>query len=71
MVDVIKRGNPPAHKVFGVTCRACLSDLSFRADDPAVIRVPDQRDGDYFRLQCPVCTWTVTRKASDNRGMQR
>lgn len=57
-VRIIKRGRPPAERLFEVTCRCCRSEIEFVRGAARTSR--DQRDGDFLFIDCPVCLATIT-----------
>lgn len=59
MVEVLIRRTPPAEKVFDVACLHCRSELRFTRSEATYH--PDQRDGDYLQIACPVCGHSVTK----------
>jgi primosomal protein N' len=58
MVDVLKRGKPQEQLTHIVMCRGCDSRLRFHRKEAEL--VCDQRDGDYYKIKCPVCGGAVT-----------
>lgn len=52
-MKVIKRGMPPAEKPYHVECRSCRSEIEFTRMEAKF--TPDQRDGDFLTITCPVC----------------
>ena len=62
-INVIKRGVVPELEPMQVTCRKCKSVLEFVP--AAVKRVFDQRDGDFYSFDCPVCNATVTKAVKE------
>lgn len=68
MVEVLKRGTPPADVVYEVRCIQCKSQLSFKRSEAKCIH--DQRDGDYLTITCPVCQHEVTRDARPGNSLQ-
>lgn len=50
---VIKRGTPPSDRPYLVECRTCKSEIEFLRIEAKF--TPDQRDGDYLTIKCPVC----------------
>lgn len=57
MVEVLKRGEPPGGRVYETTCRVCHSDLRLQEHEAEYHH--DPRDGDFLRIQCPVCARAV------------
>lgn len=60
-IQIIKRGTPRGEEVYQATCRDCKTEFSFQADD--AVREHDRRDGDFFRVGCPVCGTQCTKGA--------
>jgi hypothetical protein len=58
-IEIIKRGVVPDTIPIMVDCRHCSTRFSFLKTD--AVLVPDQRDGDYYRIDCPVCHAEVTK----------
>ena len=56
--EVLKRGITEDEKVYDATCMKCKSLLRFKRADAEY--VSDQRDGDYLKINCPVCRGMVT-----------
>jgi ribosomal protein S27E len=54
MVRILKQGMPPGERKFQVTCKSCRSELEFKASEAAYTN--DQRDGEFWQIQCPVCS---------------
>lgn len=57
-IEIIKPGIRPEEQRYHATCRRCRCEFTFQRSDAEL--VPDQRDGDFFRIDCPACTWDVT-----------
>lgn len=55
---IIERGTPPADKPIQAKCNNCKTLFEFMQNEAQ--RVHDQRDGDYWHLNCPVCNHTVS-----------
>lgn len=53
-IEIIKRGVLPGDRKIETTCRHCRTEFSFQPGDATL--VPDQRDGDFYRIACPVCS---------------
>jgi hypothetical protein len=58
-VTITKRGTPPSDRVYECRCVQCKTEFTFNASDAE--RVPDIRDGDFFRIACPVCGHRCTK----------
>lgn len=59
---ILKRGRPPEDAPYRVSCRNCKSKLEFEKREAEY--VPDQRDGDYLKIECPICKEDVTVSAT-------
>lgn len=46
------------------SCRECGSEWELDATDPEPHLVSDQREGDYYQMDCPTCGYKVMRRAS-------
>lgn len=64
-IEVLKRGVTEDEKVYEAVCFSCKSHLRFKRSDAEY--VSDQRDGDYLKINCPVCRGMVTEQASSGR----
>lgn len=52
VINIIKPGKTPADEPkMRATCNSCKCEFSFQAVDAAL--VSDQREGDYYQLNCP------------------
>ena len=58
-VKIIKRGEIPELAPMQATCNHCKTEVEFVAAE--VKRVFDQRDGDFYQFDCPVCSRSITR----------
>lgn len=56
MIRIIQKGNDPVARFYRTTCNHCHTIFEFQAVD--AIHFTDARDGDAWKLACPVCTWT-------------
>ena len=56
-MKIIRRGTLPTEKVYEGTCNHCDTVVEFQAKEAKL--VSDQRDGDYYEIQCPVCGHTI------------
>lgn len=61
MVEVIERGQPTWNRRHRVKCLGCQSILEFAELEAK--RTSDQRDGDFFTIECPVCKRDVHKDA--------
>ena len=55
-IEIIKRGTLPEEKKTEYTCNRCASVLGVARKDTTYVH--DQRDGDFWKFQCPVCEET-------------
>ncbi len=53
MVEILVNGQKPEDRQYTALCRKCNSLLRFKRSEATFI--PDQRDGDMVRINCPVC----------------
>ena len=53
MIEILEKGEPKSERKFTVGCRGCNSKLRYSKSDGVVVH--DQRDGDFLKLDCPVC----------------
>lgn len=56
-IEVIRRGNLPENDQFDVKCNHCKSEIRFLRSDARL--TSDQRDGDFLKVDCPVCNHAV------------
>lgn len=59
-MKIIKHGTPPGDKKHVVKCGGCGTKLEFLTSEAE--RVTDQRDGDFWRIQCPICPRAITKQ---------
>lgn len=57
MIEITKRGMLPKEIVYDGKCNHCKTEFRFSEDEGEVVY--DQRDGDYVKIDCPLCTYTV------------
>jgi hypothetical protein len=53
MVRIIERGQIPNNRLIVTKCKHCQTRFDFRPNEAA--RIPDQREGDYLKIACPLC----------------
>ena len=58
-MKIVARGTDPADIKITATCRNCTSVIEFVPLEAE--RVFDQRDGDFWRIKCPVCSKDITK----------
>lgn len=58
-MKIIKRGEIPELVPIHAACHRCKTEVEFVAME--VKRVFDQRDGDFYQFDCPVCGKSVTK----------
>lgn len=52
-MNIIKQGVLPQEKVHQVTCRTCSTVFEFSKAEAQLVF--DQRDGNYLKVNCPLC----------------
>lgn len=57
-MEILERGKLPSEKVYVCTCNSCESKVRFTEGEANY--QPDQRDGDYVWVKCPVCSSIIT-----------
>lgn len=57
-VKIIKRGRLPEDIEYNVDCYRCKTEFTFAGADARFYS--DQRDGDYYQIDCPVCCKPIT-----------
>lgn len=57
-MKIIERGTPPSEKPIEGRCSNCRTIFEFMQNEAKLIC--DQRDGNYWHLNCPVCKHTVS-----------
>lgn len=58
MVDIIKLGVVPGDRQHETTCRNCDTQFRFKEAEARFQR--DQRDGDFWEIDCPLCRINCT-----------
>ena len=58
-VKVISKGIPPEEKPIRLICDHCKSELEFLMKEAKIHY--DQRDGNFFSIECPVCGFVITK----------
>jgi uncharacterized C2H2 Zn-finger protein len=58
-MKIISRGNPPDDKPIRFECSHCNTVFEATREEARV--VPDERDGWYWFIGCPVCNRVVTK----------
>lgn len=53
MVEILSRGEKPQDRSYTAQFRKCSTVFRFKHSEAT--EVPDQRDGDMVRIDCPVC----------------
>lgn len=61
-MKILKAGTPPSERWYEGKCYSCLTEVEFQAKE-AKLQV-DQRDGDYLKVTCPICSHAITVQAS-------
>ena len=57
-MEIIERGTLPSDRVHEGRCDTCRTKVRFKQSEAKY--VPDQRDGDFLQVGCPVCGQTIT-----------
>lgn len=65
-MKVISKGIDPATVPLQCTCGQCRSVIEFLPHEAKY--TSDQRDGDFYKIQCPVCGTAIT---TDVRNARR
>jgi len=65
MVEIIRQGQRPEDRRIETTCTRCKTVFAFQAHEARL--VPDQRDGDFYQLPCPICSSPVSVAATVGR----
>lgn len=60
-MKVIRRGQVPEERVYRVICNRCKTEIEFEQREATYH--PDQRDGDFLSITCPVCMSQITKAA--------
>ena len=53
------QGKKPEDRVYTDQCNNCVTVFEYQRKEAKF--VPDQRDGDFLSIDCPVCGHNVTR----------
>jgi hypothetical protein len=56
---IIREGTLPEKQLYTATCWKCTTEFEFSRIEAT--EVPDQRDGNYLRINCPLCKSSVTK----------
>lgn len=57
---IIKHGKPPGDQKHTLKCAGCGTKIEALTSE--LERVSDARDGDFWRIQCPVCPRAITKQ---------
>jgi hypothetical protein len=52
-IKIVRRGELPEEKIYRGTCSYCKTEFTFNGSDGKFRS--DQRDGDYYEIDCPLC----------------
>ena len=52
-MEILKEGKNPSDKKYEGECHTCETLVSFKRSEAKY--TPDQRDGDFLTVECPVC----------------
>lgn len=55
---IIKQGIPPSERLYVRTCYTCKTEFEFKQSEAKLEM--DVRDGNYLRINCPVCGNMIT-----------
>ncbi len=58
-MKIIHLGSAPENRVHQAICYHCRSTVEFEQREAE--HVNDQRDGDFLRIECPVCRHMITK----------
>lgn len=64
-MKILKHGKPPGDQKHRETCDGCGTEIEFLTSEAT--RVSDPRDGDFWRIQCPVCPRAITKQVPPAR----
>lgn len=59
---IIKQGKNPQDRPFRSTCRYCRTEFEWLPSEATLVW--DQRDGNFYSLDCPTCGKQVTKSQS-------
>jgi hypothetical protein len=65
-VKIIHRGEDPATQPVLAQCSRCGTQIEFMPSEAQF--VSDQRDGDFYRIGCPICNHEITANAQRYNG---
>lgn len=51
---IIKQGNLPEDRPYQTVCRNCNTEFEFLQKEAELVF--DQRDGNFLKIKCPVCS---------------
>lgn len=57
-MKIIHLGSVPENRVYQAVCYHCRSTIEFEQREAE--HVHDQCDGDFLRIECPVCRHMIT-----------
>jgi len=57
-MEIIKKGSLPSEKEIKTTCRNCGTVFKFKAVEAELVF--DRRDGNFYKIDCPLCKTMVT-----------
>lgn len=58
-MKIVKHGKPPGNQKHKLKCPNCGTKIECLTSE--MKRTTDQRDGDYWSIQCPVCPRMITK----------
>lgn len=68
-MKVIKQGIDPATKEIRATCSNCKTEIEFLPHEARYSS--DQRDGDFYSVDCPTCKRIITKDVREYIGGQQ
>jgi ribosomal protein S27E len=57
---IIKHGKPDGDQKHKIKCQGCGTVIEALTSE--LTRVTDQRDGDFWKIPCPVCPRLITKQ---------
>lgn len=58
-IEITKRGTPASDRKYEARCISCKTEFTFKTHDARFEH--DWRDGNFYRVNCPVCGHECTR----------
>ena len=60
---IVFRAVPRGEQLFTVLCKQCQSMIEFARKEAELVH--DHRDGDFLKIDCPVCNGQITHYSDD------